>query len=197
MRVLGTVLVGGASTRFGSDKASAHVGKNTLLDTALASLTAADLTSLAYVGGPPRNDVSPTVHHVPDESAGVAATERSSLLGVIAALSHARHTYHDAAVILGCDVPLVSTITIQHLIASMTHADVSVAEHAGDHWSIMCARTECLEHLRAAFIAGERAIHRATAGLRLVRVPCTGAECTNVNDVATLRTVADAQPPNM
>ena len=197
MRVLGTVLVGGASTRFGSDKASARFGKSTLLDTALASLTAADLTSLAYVGGQPRNDVSPTVHHVPDESAGVAAAERSSLLGVIAALSHARHTHHDAAVILGCDVPLVSTITIQRLVASLAHADVSVAEHAGDHWSIMCARTDCLEHLRAAFIAGERAIHRATADLRLVRVPCTGAECTNVNDVATLRTVADAQPSNM
>ena len=197
MRVLGTVLVGGASTRFGSDKASARFGEGTLLDAVLASLTAANLTSLAYIGGPPRNDVSPRVHHVPDELAGVAAAERSSFLGVIAALSHARDTHHDAAVVLGCDVPLVSPITIQRLVASLAHADVSVAEHAGDHWSIMCASTESLAHLRAEFTAGERAIHRATADLRLVRVPCTAAECTNVNDVATLRTVADAQPSNM
>ena len=197
MRVLGAVLVGGASTRFGSDKASARFGKGTLLDMVLGTLTAANLTSLAYVGGPHRNDVSPTVHHVPDESAGVAAAERSSLLGVTAALSHARNTHHDAAVILGCDVPLVSTITIQHLVLSLAHADVSVAEHAGDHWSIMCARTECLEHLRAAFIAGERAIHRAMAELQISRVQCTSAECTNVNDVATLRTVADTQPSDM
>jgi len=197
LRVLGTVLVGGASTRFGSDKASARFGEGTLLDAVLASLTAANLTSLAYVGGPPRNDVSPSVHHVPDELAGVAVTERSSLLGLIAALSHARDTHHDAAVVLGCDVPLVSPITIQRLVASLAHADVSVAENAGDHWSIMCASTESLAHLRAAFTAGERAIHRATADLRPVRVPCTDAERTNVNDVATLRTVADAQPSNM
>lgn len=197
MRVLGAVLVGGASTRFGSDKASARFGEGTLLDTVLGSLLAANLNSLAYVGGLPRNDVSPSVHHVPDECAGVAIADRSSLLGVIAALSHARNTHHDAAVILGCDVPLVSTITIQRLVASLAHADVSVAEHAGDHWSIMSVRTESLEQLRAAFLAGERAIHRATADLRLSRVPCTGAECTNLNDVATLRTVADAQPSNM
>lgn len=197
MKVLGAVLVGGASSRFGSDKAKARFGESTLLDMVLGTLTATNLTSLAYVGGLPRDDVSPMIHHVPDECAGVAAAERSSLLGVIAALSHARNTHHDAAVILGCDVPLVSTITIQRLVASLAHVDVSVAEDAGDHWSIMSARTTTLDHLRAAFDAGERAIHRAMAELQILRVQCTSAECINVNDVATLRTVADTQPSDM
>ena len=59
---LGAVLVGGASSRFGSDKASAHYQGRTMLDNALDVLSAAGLQHLAYVGGAPRDTTRHAAH---------------------------------------------------------------------------------------------------------------------------------------
>jgi len=68
MRVLGVVLAGGRSTRFGSDKALAELGGRTLLDRAVASLArqcdavvvaGRDLASAPVVGDRPRAGMGP------------------------------------------------------------------------------------------------------------------------------------------
>ena len=161
-----------------------------MLRAVFSALSSARVDSLVYVGGEQREDYA-AFGYVRDDASRVDTSHRSSLLGVIAAVTHAHDTQHDAAVILGCDVPLVSPKTIQQLVESLAHAEVAVAEHDGDHWSILAIRSGLHAHLRDSFVAGERAIHRAVAGARIMRVPCSGRECTNVNDAATWRHVTD------
>jgi len=153
------------------------------------TLLAAGLDSFVYVGGRAREGFDLSFRHVPDEIADVDDGEQSSLRGVLAALTHAWTTDHEAVVILGCDVPLVTTNTIQRLVSALNFSDVAVAECAGDHWSIMAARAGIREHVLAQYLAGQRAIHRALTDLRISRVVCSTTECTNVNDVATLQLI--------
>ena len=189
MNVLGAVLVGGASSRFGSDKSLARFGDRNMLGAICNTLIAADLRALVYVGGTARVGLPSVFEHVPDDIVELEGPERSSLLGVLAALTHAHATRLDAAVVLGCDVPLVTTDTIRRLIASLEESDIAVAEHEGRHWSIMALRTEVIGHVRASYLAGERAVHRVAEALRVTEVPCSQTECANVNDVATLRNI--------
>lgn len=191
MKTLGAVLVGGASTRFGSDKSLARIGNTTMLQVIHETLLAAGLDSFAYVGGRAREGFDLSFRHVPDEIADVDDGEQSSLRGVLAALTHAWTTGLEAVVILGCDVPLVTTNTIQRLVSALDVSDVSVAECDGDHWSILAARVDIREHVLAQYLAGRRAIHRALTDLRISRVACTTTECTNVNDVATLQLITE------
>ena len=189
MKTLGAVLVGGASTRFGSDKSLARLGDITMLQVIHENLLAAGLDSFVYVGGRAREGFDPTFRHVPDAIADVDDEDHSSLRGILAALTHAWATDHEAVVILGCDVPLVTIDTIRRLVSALDVSDVSVAECDGDHWSILAARADIREHVLAQYLAGQRAIHQALTDLRISRVACTTTECTNVNDVATLQLI--------
>ncbi len=191
MNPCGAVLVGGRSTRFGSDKSRAEVGGVSLLARIFTTLRSADVDSLAYVGGLPRSDIPPDIVHVADEVAGHPGDDRSSLLGVLAAMTHARANGHDSIVILGCDVPMVEARTIRALTPALESAEASVAHHDGDHWSIMAVRTNAYEAIESQYARGERAIHRAVSQLSVARVPVPAFECVNVNDVATLQSVSD------
>ncbi|MFZ8967008.1 MAG: molybdenum cofactor guanylyltransferase, partial [Ilumatobacteraceae bacterium] len=186
----GAVLVGGRSTRFGSDKSRAEAGGVSLLARIVTTLRSADVGSLAYVGGLPRSDIPPDIVHVADEVVGHPGDDRSSLLGVLAGMTHARANGHDSIVILGCDVPMVETSTIRALISTLESVDASVAHHDGDHWSIMALRTIAYEAIESHYARGERAIHRAVSQLSVARVPVSASECVNVNDVATLHAVS-------
>ena len=183
-------MVGGRSTRFGSDKSRAEVGGVSLLARIFTTLRSADVDSLAYVGGPPRSDLPPDIVHVADEVAGHPGNERSSLLGVLAAMTHARANGHDSIVVLGCDVPMVETATIRALTSTLESVDASVAHHDVDHWSIVAIRTSAYEAIESHYARGERAIHRAFSQLTVARVPVSASECVNVNDVATLHAVS-------
>ena len=92
------MLVGGASSRFGSDKASAHYQGRTMLDNALDVLSAAGLQHLTYVGGAPR-DTTPRATHIPDIAS--LPDERCALRGVVSAL-HAVLPPLQQAVIIAC-----------------------------------------------------------------------------------------------
>lgn len=196
MPILGAVLVGGTSRRFGSNKADAELVGVSLLERQLSSLRSTPATRLAYVGGEPRSEWAPTVDHVDDAIVGVDTSERSSLLGILAALTFARHTGCESAIILGCDVPLVSSHSLQQLVEALgdetSSVEIAVASSGvgRDHWSILAASVTALDSLRRVYLQGERAVHRAVTGLQITRVVVADIETTNVNDQATLSDIA-------
>ena len=196
MPILGAVLVGGASSRFGSNKADAQLVGVSLLDHQLNILRSVPVDRLAYVGGDHRPALNPFAGYVDDAIVGVDTTERSSLLGILAALTSARDRECESAIILGCDVPLVTRQTLQQLVAVLrsdaSSFDVAVASSGAkqDHWSIMAANVAALAPLRAAYERGERAVHRAIATVQVARVEVTEDEAANVNDQTTLADIA-------
>ena len=196
MPILGAVLVGGASRRFGSNKADAQLVGVSLLDHQLNILRSVPVDRLAYVGGDHRPALNPFAGYVDDAIVGVDTTERSSLLGILAALTYASDKKCESVIILGCDVPLVTTQTLQQLVTALrsdaSSFDVAVASSGAkqDHWSIMAANVAALAPLRAAYERGERAVHRAISTVQVARVEVTEDEAANVNDQTTLTDIA-------
>lgn len=196
MTTLGAVLVGGASKRFGSNKADAQFDGVTLLGHQLNILRGVPVDCLAYVGGERRLAVDQLADHVDDAIVGVDTTERSSLLGILAALTSAGDRGCESAIILGCDVPLVKRHTLQQLVAALSDGvsslDVAVASSGADrdHWSIMAANVSALAPLRAAYERGERAVHRAVSTMRVARWRVNEDEAVNINDRRTLTDIA-------
>jgi molybdopterin-guanine dinucleotide biosynthesis protein A len=194
--ILGAVLVGGKSQRFGSDKADAQFAGVSLLTHQLNLLRSVPVDRLAYVGGDLRITVDPSVGYASDAIAGVDTSERSSLLGILAALSFARNNECDSAIIVGCDVPLVTRETLQQLVAALSESassfDIAVASSGAerDHWSIMAANVSVLAQLRAAYEHGQRAVYRAVATLQVTRVVLDEDEAVNINDQTALADIA-------
>jgi molybdopterin-guanine dinucleotide biosynthesis protein A len=195
LTILGAVLVGGKSQRFGSNKADAQLAGVSLLTHQLNSLRSVPVHRLAYVGGEPRNEIPLTIDYVNDGLVGVDISERSSLLGILAALTFARDMECDSAIILGCDVPFIMNDSLRQLVAALRNGssscDIAVASSSTerDHWSIMAAHTFALTPLREAYMQGERAVHRAVASLQVARVVVSEVETVNINDQTTLANI--------
>jgi len=189
------VLVGGASTRFGSDKSRAVFGGESLLNRALRTLRDAGATYLAYVGGSMRSDVQLSAHHVADEQELAACILR----GIVAALAHAENIGADRALIIACDLPLLRAASMRAVLHALDdeRVDVAVAHGEQDHWSCIAIRSSLHAPLRDSLVRGELAVHRAIDGAiadtRIARVAINEHELTNMNDVATLRAITDAE----
>ncbi len=192
--VLGAVLVGGESKRFGRDKAAAIFRGQTLLDHQLATLHAATITQLAYVGGNPRAVVAHGAVHVPDAVGGRAALgpERSALLGVLSALLYAESAGCDRAVIIACDVPLLTSATITSLCNALESAEIAVASAERSHWTIIAARTSTRPLLEHQYETGVRALHEALTHCAVLFMPVAEHELVNANDQKTLQAIADS-----
>lgn len=97
MRLLGAVLAGGRSSRFGSDKAQALLADGrSLLDHAVAAL-APHVEEVAVCGRMVDGLLS-----LPDRP----APDQGPLGGLAAALRHAHENGFDAVLTTGCDMPL-------------------------------------------------------------------------------------------
>ncbi|MDT8436871.1 MAG: molybdenum cofactor guanylyltransferase [Gemmatimonadota bacterium] len=107
--VLGVLLAGGRSTRYGSPKARAQVRGVALADRALAALEGA-ADRVAVVANDPR-DAGTSRHPVrPDVLPG-----RGVLGGILTAVRWAREEGRDAALVLACDMPLVPAALLRRL----------------------------------------------------------------------------------
>ena len=95
--ILGAVLAGGQSSRFGSDKAMADLGGQTLIARAVGQL-AAWCDDVVVVGR--EQAPAPTIPDWPRAGMG-------PLAGLAAALRHAAGTGHDAVLSIGVDAPLL------------------------------------------------------------------------------------------
>jgi len=182
---LAGVLVGGASSRFGSDKASALFKGISLLDHHINVLHEAGCETIVYVGGAVRSGVAHGATHVPDAMPG-----QGPLAGLVALLHHAHHTVpngmYSEVMMIACDVPLVSPTTVQRVITALGNGDISVASGDRDHWSCLAVRVTQYHTIFDAFQRGARALRDALQHGNVARVPIDERELVNVNDTATL-----------
>ena len=171
VRLAGAVLVGGHSRRMGRDKAMLEVDGHPMAERVARALEAAGVSDVVFVGG----DARPLGRrHLADRYPG-----QGPLGGLLTALGGLEA---DLVVVAACDLPWLDAATIEALLSGLGTADVAVART--DRLEPLCGmwrRSTTLEVVESAFAGGERAIHRALAGLRVVEVPVAPRALTNVN----------------
>ena len=154
-RVLGVVLAGGASRRFGTDKALALIGGRTLLDHALAAL-GPQVDALAVAGRAWPGATS--IEDSPGPGLGPAA-------GLAGALAHAAATGHQAVLTIPVDIwPFPPNLRARLEPAPAVAAESPVI-------GLWPAAFQPVLH--AAIAAGERRMHALAklAGARGVALP--------------------------
>lgn len=175
MPILGAVLAGGRSSRFGSDKALARLGGATLLDHALASLAA--FTPMQVVCG--RAEAPATT------VADVPAPDLGPLGGICGALTHAQGHGFDAVLTIACDTPLFP----DNMVAALLAVQCGFAAEAPTVglWPARLAGP-LRDHLAAS---GDRSIRRWAASVGAVPV-LPGTIVPGANTVAQLDALRSA-----
>jgi molybdopterin-guanine dinucleotide biosynthesis protein A len=188
--VIGAVLAGGASVRFGSDKAVADWFGMPLASHPMRALYGAGARQLVYVAARRRADdtfvMPPGAHaptHVTDECPGEGP------LGAIVTVLRAMRDVlpaDDVMIVAACDLPNVTSSTVASMVNALraSSVDLVVPRAAGRlHWSLLALRrSTCVESLTDEFERGERAIHRAVATLSRVELDVDERLLVNVND---------------
>jgi molybdopterin-guanine dinucleotide biosynthesis protein A len=174
-RVTGVLLVGGASTRFGSPKALARLDGETLAERAWRVLGDACDETIA-VGK--TADTLELPFPVVDDGTDV----RASLAGVVAGL---RAASHDVTVVLPVDVPLITADVLRALAAACRDAAVTQTGPLPAAFG-----RGALPLLEAQLAAGELRLRDALAQLDTAVVQVDASLLANVNtpaDLARLR----------
>jgi molybdopterin-guanine dinucleotide biosynthesis protein A len=171
-RLTGVLLVGGASTRFGSPKALARIGGETLAERAWRTLGDACDERLA-VGK--REDGLELPFDVLDDGIDT----RAALAGVVAGL---RAASTDLAVVLPVDTPLVPPALLHDLADVCTDAAAPTASPLPAAF-----RRQALPVLERRLAERRLALHEALDELRAVRLEVDAALLANVNTPDELR----------
>ena len=166
--MLGAVLAGGESRRFGSDKAAALVSGKTLVDRAAETLGRVFADVVIVSSRPPTTG---SWSHVPDVRRGLGP-----LAGIEAALLRANDLGYDGAFMLACDMPLVDERTVRAVFAALGDGwAASPASGEGRAIEPLCAayRVECLPIVARALDEDRLAAHEliAAVGGRTVALP--------------------------
>lgn len=164
-RFAGAVLTGGASRRFGSDKALFRFDGVPLAEHVCRMVRLAGAQEVMAVGG---------------DGAALAALGcfdrllvdrwpgEGPLGGIITALEAATS---EIVVVLACDTPSMGTTAPRRLVEALGDGDVAMGVVDGREQPLTAAwRRATGERLLRAFDAGERAPRRAIGALRVVRV---------------------------
>lgn len=162
----GILLAGGASTRFGSPKAFARLGEETLAVRAwrLLGETCPERIAVGRLEGLPFPALD-------DPRTGPVAAIAAGL----------RAASHDVAVVVPVDMPLLTPEALRSLAQACREAAVAQVG------PLPCAVTR---DALPAFEAGERRLGRVLDGLETARVELDGALLLNVNAPADLAVVA-------
>lgn len=165
----GYVLAGGASSRFGSDKALAELGGEPMLARMLGlvdfAVSGEELAREALVIGAAEKYHTIWTMCVEDRWPG-----EGPLGGIVTALLHARETEPECEwnLIVSCDMPFLSAEWLKFLVkrAEKSSAQVVVPHSVyGAEPLCACWRTAAVETLRAAF---ERGVRRVNEGISLL-----------------------------
>jgi molybdenum cofactor guanylyltransferase len=108
--VLGVLIAGGASTRFGAPKALAQIGGRRVVDRAYDALRHAAHDCVAII-----NDEQ-IATHVALESRPDLVPGAGALGGIVTALHWAGERRADAIIAIGCDMPFVAPALLQSLV---------------------------------------------------------------------------------
>lgn len=171
-RLTGVLLVGGASTRFGSPKALARLGDETLAERAWRTLDEACDERIA-VGK--RADGLALPFTVLDDGTDT----RAALAGIVAGL---RAAESELAVVLPVDAPFVTPDLLRELADACTDAAAPEASPLPAAF-----RRSALPVLERRLDEHRLALHEALDELRAVRFPVDEALLANVNTPDELR----------
>ena len=161
--VVAFVLAGGASTRMGRDKALLELGGVPMV-VRIARLADPHVASVALVG-PPERYASLGLGVIPDRWPGTGP-----LGGIATALCASAADWN---LILGCDLPYLTTEWIEWLIAQIleSSAQAVVSEsRRGLEPLVAIYRKDCVPALSAALERGVRRISEALGGIFFDRV---------------------------
>jgi molybdopterin-guanine dinucleotide biosynthesis protein A len=167
-RLLGAVLAGGESRRFGRDKAATLLAGLSLVERAATTLSRV-FDDVVIVSS--REPVTTAWPQVPDRHPGLGP-----LAGVEAALLAARERGCDGAFVLACDMPLVDEATVRAVVAALGDAMVAApSSREGGDIEPLCAvyRLDCLPEVVRALERRALAAHAlfASVGGRRVTLP--------------------------
>jgi molybdopterin-guanine dinucleotide biosynthesis protein A len=171
----GVLLVGGASTRFGSPKALARLGDETLAERGWRVLGELCEERLA-VGK--RSDRLPLPFALVDDGSDL----RAPIAGLAAALGAASH---DLSVVLPVDCPLVTAGLLGSLADACTNGVDAAVPQTGPLPGAY--RRSVSPALESALAAGRLALRDVLAGLRVEVVDCDPMLLANVNTPEELR----------
>ena len=139
------VLVGGASTRMGTDKASLVVDGITMLGRVRNAVEAAGIRSVVIVGG----------DHVPDAPGG-----GGPLAGIVGGWRYllAEGVDPDPVVVLSCDLPSLAPAVIEALVEQSVGREHGALAHDGRRKQPLVAayRPAACQAFETAFEAGVR-----------------------------------------
>jgi molybdopterin-guanine dinucleotide biosynthesis protein A len=161
----GVLLVGGASTRFGSPKALAHYKGETLADRAWRLLGDVCDERLAVGKGE---------LELPFDVLTDGTDVRAPIAGIVAGLHAARH---ELTVVVPVDTPLLSAAALHELAdrcRDVAHPQTGPLPGA--------YRRSALAGLEEALARGELSLRRAIAGLEVDVVAIPERELANVNE---------------
>lgn len=149
-KTLGVILAGGASKRFGSNKALADLRGRPVV---------------AHVAARAEGQVDHLVLNAADDAAGTGlpivpdlAAGNGPLGGWLAALHYAKGEGYALVATFACDTPYFPEDTVARLrVAVIAGSDCAMARHDGQvHHTFALVRTSCLARLEEAYAAGMR-----------------------------------------
>ena len=182
------ILIGGDSTRMGTDKATYEIDGVSMAQRVADAATSAGATEILFIGGTQSRAKKFSGTWKKDLFPG-----EGPLGGVITALKNASH---DAVVVLSCDMPFVTDAVISSLIRALPDAQATVGRTDRLNW--LCAawsKSECLKTLETVWKRNERAVHRAAVLLDVAEVPVPAVAVRNINSPADL--AADSDTTNL
>jgi molybdenum cofactor guanylyltransferase len=171
--VVGALLVGGASTRFGSPKALARFEGETLAERGHRILM--DAFGRAIVVGKSADELDLPFSVLDD---GIEV--RAAIVGVAAAL---RHADAETVVVVPTDMPFVTAELLRVLAEASADAEVAVPQ-SGPLPGAYCR--SALPVLERRIAAGELALYQACLELDMRMVQWDEEELRNVNTPADL-----------
>jgi len=173
------ILVGGDSSRMGSDKATYEVDGSPMAVRVAQAAEAAGAAEILLIGGTQAKAKKLVGTWKKDAFPG-----EGPLGGVITALKAASH---DSVVVLSCDMPFITDAVISSLVRGLEDAQASVGRTDRLNW--LCAawsKEECLNTLQSVWKRKERAVHRAAVLLDVAEVPVPAVAVRNINTPADL-----------
>jgi molybdopterin-guanine dinucleotide biosynthesis protein A len=156
--VLGVILVGGASRRYGQDKAMARLAGIPMVQR-VAAQVAGQVSMLAASGtGRPGLDLAV----IPD-----AVPHGGPLPALLSILTWAREHKFELVATFSCDTPFLPSDLVMRLRRALDpDRDCAVALHGGAaHPTCAVWRISALPKIQAAFDSGVRSLHGALAHL--------------------------------
>lgn len=162
MSVVGVVLAGGRSSRFGRDKALLEIGGETLLQRTVATVRAA--CGAALIVGPLERELqAPGTPVVQDDLPSIGP-----LGGIATALRGQRGS---AVLVVAVDMPFLKVELLRHLIALASEADVvlPVVDGRGQQLHAVYG-PRCLPEIEQQIAGGDYKIDRFFPRVRVRRV---------------------------